>query len=108
MLWRRLRCWCIPRRSLSANAFVAPLRVERVSLSVAPVIADSVIAAPLVARKLAHSNGAPLGNVIKAARRDDLIIEIGNALIAAVWRNVVIRTPRHHHSSPKQPALKKT
>jgi hypothetical protein len=56
----------------------------RVSLCVALVIADSVIAAPLVVRRLAHSNSVSPGNVISAAWRDDSIIGIGNVPIAAV------------------------
>jgi hypothetical protein len=48
------------------------------------VIAASVIAAPLVARKHARNNGATPDNVISAATPDALIIGIVNALIAVV------------------------
>jgi hypothetical protein len=56
----------------------------RVSLCVALVIADNVIAASLVANRRAPRNSVSPGSVISAAWRDDSIIGIGNVLIAAV------------------------
>lgn len=108
MLWRRLRCWYIPRLSLSANAFVARRRAGGASLFAALVIADSVIAAPLVVRKPAHSNCAPLANVISALPPGDSIIGIGNALIVVVSRNAVTCPPRHCRCPLKLSSPKKT
>jgi hypothetical protein len=81
---RRLRCWRILRRSLSANAFVVPLLAARVSFCVVLVIAGSVIAVLLAARKRGRNNGVQPASVINAAAPDASIIGIANALIVAV------------------------
>ena len=83
---RRLRCWLLQRRSLSANAFVVQLLAARASFCVAPVIADNFIAVLLAAHKRARNSGAQPASVINAAAPDASIIGIANALIVVVSR----------------------
>jgi hypothetical protein len=75
------------------------------------VIADSAIAALLVAGVRAPSNAVPPANVISAAWPDDSIIGIANAPIVAA--GPCVATPRPVQRlrplrSPRCPPMKKT